>query len=731
MNSLLKVIRGTHPVINPRFPFLFLIAILFNNYVNAQCGTLPDDCSNACDLGVLPVPPPCSGSGNTTGAILTFNLTNIGATPDVRGITGCAYPAPDVWYTFTATGTELVLSITGSLHSTDVSLYQGDSCSDLAGISCFTATGGTLNATYQSLTIGTKYYLQISGGTLTDEANFTLKISNNLQCGFCVLDKGFTVSPPPVNGAYHPGQTVSFCYTVFDYNISSLNYLHGVVLDFGPGWDLSTLKATSIPPSCSNDTGAHWGFYLKDSSTSTNSIVPKTYGPGFFYETWRGHGINSGGVDTLPGDNYGDAGVQDTACRPTFCWQITTVNSNACVNNQNVGVAIQTTGDAQSGSRVATDCLNDPLAYFNAVVQCCSPPDITVINTACGLNNNGGLIGAGGGYPPFHYEWANSLGTIIANHNNVRGQDTIRGLARGQYFLTVFDSTGCSNVANAIIGIQPADSFAVNAYPNCLGTPSPDGSIVLTPHTPQNGPFTYQLNNGLAQDSNVFSNLSIRKDTITVINSFGCRDTLHASIGFDPLMNITTDTVYPVTCNVGGEVVVTVTGGIGPYTYSWGDSVTGNPGYNLPQGGYTLTVTDAGRCTDTASYNITVGPNAILFGAGIVKQPSCDGTHDASITAAATGRGTVKYHWSNNDTTATISGLGAGFYTVTATDTAGCSASYAYQLRNPKNVVIDMFTVVPQSCSRKTERNYSFDCHRWNRRPYLCVVAIVVIGRLC
>lgn len=705
MNSLLNVLAGKYPVINPRFPFIFLLAFLVNNYAGAQCNTLPDNCSNACYLGTLPTPAACSGSTNSVGGIDSFNLTNVGATAGSGAASGCAYPAADVWYSFTATGTELLLNITSALHSVNVSLYQGNNCDSLNPITCFSVAGGNMNESYSPITPGTTYYMQISGGYIFDQAAFKLKISNNLECNNCVLNKSLTVSPPPVNGTYSPGQTVSFCFQVLDYNqgpTTEGNTLHGIVLSFGDGWDSSTLTPTYIPPSCIHDSGAYWGFFARDSSThditAEDTITQKIYGPGFFYVTWRGVGTGPAPGDTIPGENEGDEGVTGTACQPTFCWKITTKSSLPCPNDASLNMTVRTTGDGQSGDYFREGCVNDPVSSVNAVLSCCSPPAITAYNTACG-KINGRAVAEGNGYAPWHYTWLNDAGTVIANDSMVYGADSIANLPIGQYFVTVFDSTGCSNFGIANIGVQPKDSFGVNVKPVCYGSTN-DGMITLIPYVLENGPFTYQFDNGAFQDTNVFSNLTVRKDTIVVLNSYGCTDTFKANITLDPQLSIITDTVYPVTCAVGGEVVVTVNGGTAPFTYSWPDSLSGNPVYNLPQGNYTLTVTDAGFCTDTASYTITVGPNAILFGPGIIKPPSCDGTHDASLTAEATGRGAVKYHWYNGDTSATLTNLSAGFYSVTATDTAGCVASYTYRIVNPVNVVIDRFTILPQSCSQ-------------------------------
>ena len=99
------------------FVLCFLISGFFILQVNGQANTtclapLPDDCSTACNLGSLPAPQACvSNTPDTSyGAPVSFSMTNIGGTasgPNYSSLQGCAGPAIDVWYTFTATGTQL------------------------------------------------------------------------------------------------------------------------------------------------------------------------------------------------------------------------------------------------------------------------------------------------------------------------------------------------------------------------------------------------------------------------------------------------------------------------------------------------------------------------------------------------------------------------------------------------------------------------------------------------
>jgi hypothetical protein len=63
---------------------------------------------------------------------------------------------------------------------------------------------------------------------------------------------------------------------------------------------------------------------------------------------------------------------------------------------------------------------------------------------------------------------------------------------------------------------------------------------------------------------------------------------------------------------------------------------------------------------------------------------SCNAGTDGTAIATATGNLVpVTYLWSNGETTASISGLAAGSYTVTVTETPTCTAVASYTVTEP------------------------------------------------
>ncbi|MFN8287186.1 MAG: gliding motility-associated C-terminal domain-containing protein [Chitinophagales bacterium] len=636
---------------------------------NACLSPVPDLCSTACDLGTLPSPPPCvSGTSISQGNTATFNLSNIGATAGnpYSQIGSCAAPSADVWYRFTATGTQLQIAInsdpTNPLNTPNVSLYNGNNCNALLPLVCYTGSGGNLvQQTYAPITPGDVYYLQIAGADPNDQGLFTLLIKNNYDCDNCLLADNLTATPAPTNGTYPPNTTVNFCYTVSNYNQTAANWLHGVDLNFGPGWNMSTLTPVSIPPSCATTTGAFWGFY--QSVTGSNSGV--TYGPGFFYETSSG---NAGGaIDANPGNNFGDQGV-GTSCPVTFCWSITTNPAGSCVNGTSLAVNINTLGDYESGSWSSTGCQNDPVGNFISTLSCCNPPTMASTTTSCGLNN-GTATATGSAFGPWDYTWSNSSGVIVGTSTAVNGPNTISNLASGQYFVTVTDATGCTSTGNVQVQSSAGGAAtASNTGPYCAG------ATISLDVTPAGISYTWSGPNSFSSTSQspTISGATAAMAgayNVTVTYTGGCTATATTTV---TISNNLTPSVTPTSVAIcaGGSTTLTASGG---NTYAWSNSgstaaITVSPASTTT---YTVTVSNNGACSASIAATVTVNnaPTPSINPAGTA---ICSGG-SATLTAG----GGTSYLWSTTAVTAaiTVSPANTTTYTVTVTDANTCTAT--------------------------------------------------------
>lgn len=162
---------------------------------------------------------------------------------------------------------------------------------------------------------------------------------------------------------------------------------------------------------------------------------------------------------------------------------------------------------------------------------------------------------------------------------------------------------------------------------------------------------------------------------------------------------------YPVSCwnKSDGGAASTVSGGITgqPYTYLWSTGVTTSTISGRPTGTYSVTVTDANSCTDTET--ITLGaPQPINFTIDQTGTLSCPGDETISLQAISVVNtiGTVSYSWSSGETAASVTGKGAGTYTLTVSDQQGCSTPKSVAVDNPRAHAVELVPVSNYNGSR-------------------------------
>jgi len=624
-----------------------------------------DACAGALNLGAIPAPTPCPGG---IGLLSSTNTTNLCATAEApyTSLLGCqpsgnmASPAADVWYQFTISGPSLNVSISGGLISPNIGLYEGASCANLIPRGCAIGASGNLNATFSGLAAGS-YFLQVSGGTTLDQCNFNLTLQNNFDCNGCVIQSNITAVPPPVNGAYPAGQTVNFCYTITDYNQTSANWLHGVVPTLGPGWNASTFT----PVSTINCSGAGtWNWY---SSNVTSSATGSVTGPGFYYESPLG---NAGGVsDGNPGNNFGDNNGTGT-CDWTFCWSVQTAPIGSCVQGASLNISIDTYGDGESGSWGSLACTQDPITNFYATLTCCQAPTIVTTNPTCPGLNNGSATAQGIGNSPWNYVWQNALGVTILTQNTIAGTSTINNLAPGSYTVRVTDNTGCT--ASAAFTISPAAAFSA-----IMNTTN------LTCNSSNNGTASLVINGGAPGYTYAWSPSGFGANpvalvagnyTATITDANGCTTVANGVITQPAIINASVVTKTNVDCPSGqnGSITVTTVGGTPGYSYTWSNGAAGPTISALTAGVYTVTVTDSRGCTGFMTVAITQPAPIVLSMSSTAA--SCGNNNGTANVGALGGTPAYSYAWSpSGGSTAFASGLGAGGYNVTVTDSKGCT----------------------------------------------------------
>ena len=208
-------------------------------------------------------------------------------------------------------------------------------------------------------------------------------------------------------------------------------------------------------------------------------------------------------------------------------------------------------------------------------------------------------------------------------------------------------------------------------------------------------PYTF-LWDSLAgnQSTPIATNLSGGTYTVMATDAQGCAVSREFSIssesnGFDGTLLIEDVMCYG---DSNGMANVSPMGGNGVYQYSWtelGDSVLLSQDStlsNVPVGLYQLTMTDPNggdRCIFSQLVNINE-PDSVRARFSVEEASDCTQEDGEAVAVPIGGTAPYSFLWSTGDTTDTLSNIRPGFYSLTVTDTFGCS--------NTKTVVITSST---------------------------------------
>ncbi|HIA11066.1 MAG TPA: T9SS type A sorting domain-containing protein, partial [Flavobacteriales bacterium] len=193
-----------------------------------------------------------------------------------------------------------------------------------------------------------------------------------------------------------------------------------------------------------------------------------------------------------------------------------------------------------------------------------------------------------------------------------------------------------------------------------------------------------------------------------VTDSNGCVDMATDSVtGTDPV-TLTTGSTSPTACGLSdGTITVTVVTGTAPYAYTWspaGGSTSVAVG--LSAGIYTVSVIDIIGCTSTDTVTLTdVGAPTltIVVDSMVICYGGSDGVATVNVFSAASP---FTYSWSTSpaQTNAQATGLMAGLYSVTVTDSASCSNFISTTITGPTSgVTVDSTGYTDISCFGLTD----------------------------
>ncbi|MEZ4721442.1 MAG: gliding motility-associated C-terminal domain-containing protein [Flavobacteriales bacterium] len=297
-------------------------------------------------------------------------------------------------------------------------------------------------------------------------------------------------------------------------------------------------------------------------------------------------------------------------------------------------------------------------------------------NAACNGGSTGGATATeAGGTGPYAYLWSNAATTA-----------SITGVVAGTYSVTITDVNSCTDSASVTISEPTAlvATATLDSNAGCNGTATGGATATEAGGT---GPYTYLWSNAATTAS--ITGVVAGTYSVTITDANSCTDSASVTIS-EPTALVATATLDSnAGCNgtATGGATATEAGGTGPYTYLWSNAATTASITGVVAGTYSVTITDANNCTDSASVTISE-PTALVATATLDSNASCNGTATGGATAAETGgTGPYTYLWSNTATTASISGVAAGTYSVTITDANSCTDSASVVISEPAALV--------------------------------------------
>jgi hypothetical protein len=311
------------------------------------------------------------------------------------------------------------------------------------------------------------------------------------------------------------------------------------------------------------------------------------------------------------------------------------------------------------------------------------PPPVTFTTTQSNVkcfNGNDGTITVTPAGGTGNYAYSKDNGT------NWQTTSIFTGLSTGAYTILVKDGNSCASQTPQIISItQPAAALAasIDTYKDPLGATSYDGkvNILVSGGTT---PYTFLWSNG-ATTQNI-TTAGGGTNTVIITDANSCKT--NASINLlapDPILITFTET--PISCYglSDGALSASVTGGVKPYTLSWGSNTISN----LAKNTYSLTVKDANGITETKDYPLA--EPLLLTLSTTTTSTNCYGDKNGSFTATATG-GTNPYTYSTGPV---VNDLPAGNYPVKVTDGHGCMANTIAVVNTPAELLIDGIITTP------------------------------------
>ncbi|WP_276389030.1 T9SS type B sorting domain-containing protein [Eudoraea chungangensis] len=410
---------------------------------------------------------------------------------------------------------------------------------------------------------------------------------------------------------------------------------------------------------------------------------------------------------------------------------------------QNITVYVSDANGCTETDLVSISPINtfSALVSQNIAISCANPEEVLISVTDDGNPGN-----------TYTFELlplANPNGTLTSNPTNTSAIFDLS--AAGSYTFRITDTTTGCYVDTAPYEILPFDLITVASNPvsqvSCFG--GADGALEIT-ISGYTGAYDYEVFDAAGVTTGITGSANTSTNPLSIIGLSGgnyfvrvrqtanplCVEDSDISTIISPDMPLTAivSPLANVSCsNDQGEIIVTPSGGYGPYdivltnnTTTQTYTVTGvnsNVFTGLSAGNFDVEITDNGGCIINEVETLIL-PMPIT--AGITATPTnlvCFGDTNASVSAINTlgGEGTYQYQLNYYDPTGTtidfssggqlsptFDNLGAGVYSITISDNWSCGIETAQvTITEPSDVSSNLIQLSGLTCIDQAELELS------------------------
>jgi hypothetical protein len=416
---------------------------------------------------------------------------------------------------------------------------------------------------------------------------------------------------------------------------------------------------------------------------------------------------------------YTDGSLNYTVTGFSTNYNYTVVNGGGVTvdsgTNSTLGTINLNSLEAQTYTITVTDNVTNCTATTTVTIQAPSAPlafAVPVVNRITCLTAGSVSVSATGGWGGYQYVVEMPDGSAAGPQtsgifNNLTLPGNYNVFAIDANNCVIFTSFTLTLPTNPVAVISAASDLCYNA----------DGAAITVDVTGGLAPYQYSLNGAPAQATSTFSGLTPGNYTVTVTDANGCTDTVTRTIYPQLSANASLTKGLDCTASPNAVINIAINGGQTPYNYqvsvnggAYGANVAAGVSVNYSvatAGTYQFRITDASGCTVETGV-ITVAPltQPAITSVTQTQNILCNGDDTGAISVVINNTaGVGPFTLSVINTTTGVnygtqtSGLAAGNYQITVTDSNSCTSAIQNIILTQPNAIAYNTSTVDITCT--------------------------------